>query len=77
MRRVRVDQKSATLRRNNEKGFIAYLSAGDPFLKESIVLRLEGADVDVNKFHTCPYIAEGRAKTTTFVKQIVDAVKKV
>ena len=49
MKKSRVDQKFADLRSNNEKGFIAYLSAGDPSLKDTvdIVLRLEDAGVDV------------------------------
>jgi len=49
MKKSRVDQKFIELRLNNEKGFIAYLSAGDPSLADTvdIVLRLEDAGVDI------------------------------
>ena len=49
MKKTRVDQKFAELKAQNKKGFIAYLSAGDPNLTDTIdiVLRLEDAGVDV------------------------------
>ena len=49
MKKTRVDQKFAELKKQGKKGFIAYLSAGDPNLKDTvdIVLRLEDAGVDV------------------------------
>lgn len=49
MKRTRVDRKFAELKQQGKKGFIAYLSAGDPNLDDTvdIVLRLEEAGVDV------------------------------
>ena len=49
MKKTRVDQKFAELKKKGKKGFIAYLSAGDPSLEDTveIVLRLEDAGVDV------------------------------
>jgi tryptophan synthase alpha chain len=49
MKKTRVDRKFAELRRQGKKGFIAYLSAGDPSLEDTvdIVLRLEDAGVDL------------------------------
>ena len=49
MRKTRVDSKFSALAKQGEKGFIAYLSAGDPNLADpvDIVLRLEDAGVDV------------------------------
>ncbi len=49
MKKTRVDQKFAELKKKEKKGFIAYLSAGDPNLEDTvdIVLRLEDAGVDV------------------------------
>ena len=49
MKRTRVDRKFAELKKQGKKGFIAYLSAGDPNLEDTvdIVLRLEDAGVDV------------------------------
>jgi tryptophan synthase alpha chain len=49
MKRTRVDRKFAELKEQGKKGFIAYLSAGDPSLEDTvdIVLRLEGVGVDV------------------------------
>ncbi len=49
MRKTRVDRKFAELGKRREKGFIAYLGAGDPCLEDTvdIVLRLEDAGVDV------------------------------
>ncbi len=46
---TRIDQKFAELKSRGEKGFIAYITAGDPSLKgtEDIVLRLEDAGVDI------------------------------
>ncbi|VGO18773.1 tryptophan synthase subunit alpha [Pontiella sulfatireligans] len=47
--KTRVDQKFAELMKKGEKAFIAYLSAGDPNLADTvdIVLRLEDAGVDL------------------------------
>lgn len=49
MKKTRVDRKFAELKKQGQKGFIAYLSAGDPNLADTvdIVLRLEDAGVDV------------------------------
>lgn len=49
MKKTRVDRKFAELKKQGKKGFIAYLSAGDPNLSDTvdIVLRLEDAGVDV------------------------------
>ena len=49
MKKTRVDHRFEQLKKNNEKGFIAYLSAGDPCLKDTkdIVLRLEDSGVDL------------------------------
>ena len=49
MKKTRVDQKFAELKKQEKKGFIAYLSAGDPNLKDTvdIVLRLEDQGVDL------------------------------
>ena len=49
MKKTRVDQKFAELKKQGKKGFVAYLSAGDPNLEDTvdIVLRLEDAGVDV------------------------------
>lgn len=49
MKRTRVDRKFSELKQQGKKGFIAYLSAGDPNLEDTvdIVLRLEDAGVDV------------------------------
>jgi tryptophan synthase alpha chain len=49
MKKTRVDRKFAELKKQGEKGFIAYLGAGDPNLEDTvdIVLRLEDAGVDV------------------------------
>jgi len=83
MRIIRIGQKPTTLRCNNEKGFITYLFERTLFLKEHIVLYLKDAGVDmtgsviINKFYICPHTAKWHAKITTFVKQIVDAVKNV
>ncbi len=49
MKKTRVDRKFAELAKQKKKGFIAYLSAGDPNLADTvdIVLRLEDAGVDL------------------------------
>ena len=49
MKRTRVDKKFSELKKQGRKGFIAYLSAGDPNLEDTvdIVLRLEDAGVDL------------------------------
>lgn len=49
MKRTRIDRKFGELRKRGEKGFVAYLTAGDPSLPETveIVLRLEDAGVDL------------------------------
>lgn len=49
MNMTRVDKKFAELKQSGKKGFIAYLSAGDPNLADTvdIVLRLEDAGVDL------------------------------
>jgi tryptophan synthase alpha chain len=49
MKKTRVDRRFARLKKAGEKGFIAYLGAGDPTLEDTvdIVLRLEDAGVDL------------------------------
>jgi len=49
MKKTRVDRRFAELKNQGKKGFVAYLSAGDPNLEDTvdIVLRLEDAGVDV------------------------------
>ncbi len=49
MKKTRIDRKFAELSKQEKKGFVAYLSAGDPNLNDTIdiVLRLEDAGVDV------------------------------
>ncbi len=49
MKKTRVDQKFSKLKKRGEKGFIAYLGAGDPCLEDTvdIVLRLEDVGVDL------------------------------
>lgn len=49
MKKTRVHQKFDALAKRNEKGFIAYIGAGDPSLADTadIVLRLEEAGVDL------------------------------
>jgi tryptophan synthase alpha chain len=49
MKRTRVDKKFSELKKQGRKGFVAYLSAGDPNLEDTvdIVLRLEDAGVDL------------------------------
>jgi tryptophan synthase alpha chain len=49
MKKTRVDQKFAALKKQGKKGFIAYIGAGDPTLDDTadIVLRLEDAGVDL------------------------------
>ena len=49
MKKTRVDRRFAELKSQGKKGFVAYLSAGDPNLQDTvdIVLRLEDAGVDL------------------------------
>ena len=49
MKKTRIDRRFAALKKQGKKGFVAYLSAGDPNLDDTvdIVLRLEDAGVDV------------------------------
>lgn len=49
MKKTRVDRRFAELKKQGKKGFVAYLSAGDPNLEDTvdIVCRLEDAGVDV------------------------------
>jgi tryptophan synthase alpha chain len=49
MKSTRLDQKFDALKREEKKGFIAYVGAGDPSLDETveIVLKLEEAGVDI------------------------------
>lgn len=49
MKKTRIDQKFAELKKRGQKGFIAYIGAGDPCLEDTvdIVLRLEDAGVDL------------------------------
>ncbi|WP_372846332.1 tryptophan synthase subunit alpha [Pontiella sp.] len=49
MKKSRIDRRFAELKKQGKKGFIAYLSAGDPNLEDTvdIVLRLEAAGVDL------------------------------
>src|SRR5579872_6479162 len=45
----RIDGRFAALRKNNQKGFIAYMAAGDPTLAATrdLALALEAAGVDI------------------------------
>lgn len=49
MKKTRLEQKFAALKKEGKKGFIAYIGAGDPSLEDTveIVLQLEKAGVDV------------------------------
>jgi tryptophan synthase alpha chain len=49
MKKTRLDQKFAALKKEGKKGFIAYIGAGDPNLDDTvdIVLKLEKAGVDL------------------------------
>jgi tryptophan synthase alpha chain len=49
MKKTRVDLKFAALKKEEKKGFIAYIGAGDPTLTDTvdIVLRLEDSGVDL------------------------------
>lgn len=49
MKKTRVDRKFADLKKQGQKGFIAYIGAGDPTLDDTVdtVLRLEDAGVDL------------------------------
>jgi len=49
MKKTRIDHTFTELKKRGEKGFIAYLGAGDPCLEDTvdIVLRLEDAGVDL------------------------------
>jgi len=49
MKKTRVDRKFTELKKRGQKGFVAYLGAGDPNLADTvdIVLRLEDAGVDL------------------------------
>lgn len=64
MKKTRVDRKFAELSKQGKKGFIGYLSAGDPNLGDTVdqVLRLEDAGVDVMEL-ALPFsdpLADGR-----------------
>ncbi len=64
MKKTRVDHKFAELQKQGKKGFIGYLSAGDPNLQDTVdqVLRLEDAGVDVMEL-ALPFsdpLADGR-----------------
>ena len=49
MKNTRIEKKFESLKKENKKGFIAYIGAGDPTLDDTvdIVLRLEDAGVDI------------------------------
>lgn len=49
MKKTRLDNKFAALKKEGKKGFIAYIGAGDPTLDDTvdIVLKLEAAGVDL------------------------------
>ena len=49
MKKTRIDRRFAQLKKRGQKGFIAYIGAGDPCLEDTVdvVLRLEDAGVDV------------------------------
>jgi len=49
MKKTRLDEKFAALKKEGKKGFIAYIGAGDPNLEDTvdIVLKLEEAGVDL------------------------------
>ncbi len=49
MKKTRIDRRFAQLKKRGQKGFVAYIGAGDPCLEDTVdvVLRLEDAGVDV------------------------------
>ena len=49
MKKTRLDKKFAALKKEGQKGFVAYIGAGDPNLDDTvdIVLNLEQAGVDI------------------------------
>jgi tryptophan synthase alpha chain len=87
---TRIDRKFQELRAQREKGFIAFITAGDPTLKdtEDIVLRLEDAGVDIVELGI-PFsdpLADGRVNQDaaaralaagTTVEGILDCVRRI
>ena len=64
MKKTRVDRKFAELQKQGKKGFIGYLSAGDPNLLDTVdqVLRLEDAGVDVMEIKAIDLLKEELGK---------------
>ena len=74
MKKTRVDQKFATLKKQGKKGFIAYIGAGDPSLDDTIdiVLRLEDAGVDLVELGL-PFsdpLADGRVNQDSAIRAL-------
>jgi len=74
MKKRRLDRKFEELKQRGEKGFVAYLTCGDPSLEETvdIVLRLEAAGVDVIELGL-PFsdpLADGRVNQEAAVRAL-------
>lgn len=74
MMETRVDRRFSELRGRGQKGFVAYIGAGDPSLEETveIVLRLEEAGVDVVELGL-PFsdpLADGRVNQDAAVRAL-------
>ena len=75
MKKTRVDQKFAALKKQKKKGFIAYIGAGDPSLADTvdIVLSLEEAGVDIVELGL-PFsdpLADGRVNQDAATRALV------
>ena len=87
---TRIDQRFADLKADGKKGFIAYITAGDPNLKatEDVIYRLEDAGTDIIELGV-PFsdpLADGAAnqraaerglESGTTLKGILELVRKV
>lgn len=74
MKKTRLDQAFAALKKEGKKGFIAYVGAGDPNLDDTvdIVLKLEGAGVDLVELGL-PFsdpLADGRVNQDAAVRAL-------
>jgi tryptophan synthase alpha chain len=88
--KTRIDRRFEELRARGEKGFIAFITAGDPSLKDTAdnVLRLEDAGVDIVELGI-PFsdpLADGRVNqeaaaralaSGTTVEGILDCVRRI
>lgn len=74
MKKTRIDKTFSALRKAGEKGFIAYIGAGDPTLEDTvdIALRLEDAGVDLLELGL-PFsdpLADGRVNQDAAVRAL-------